>query len=420
MISDLIQAIEEDAARLTRLSQFKGLRAKESPFERGDVLVVNNSFLFRNTSTVKSAKYLALVTTGKDVFEGTPQIALPATGVNKDIKRFSSKSANLRIVPLRDAIKDELADLGSLVFSLVGELGTPVDVEVPLNATAFKSLKWSPAAEREVELAGNRIIVRDLASVDRILTELRRLATQAGIAMPGDFEETIIGALRKIQSDATVPLKVPKHPRSISENAFIDQITDTLRDEAQQYKKALHKWEETAYTDSASYDQILKISYNFAADAVRLLRLITSICDLKPLVLWGTIAEHFALSEAFKELYWTRSKKPFLEDYRQIVSDSRNSAFHNLFRFDTSIEILLPEGAITDARLKIFTEYSRQNKNAMLFKDKALADVLLEFTRTHMRRVPNSFWSQHLRVIDATLKLFTRTGEYVRLLLAGI
>jgi len=46
----------------------------------------------------------------------------------------------------------------------------------------------------------------------------------------------------------------------------------------------------------------LAFAYNFASDATGYLNLIVSICDLRPLVLWGTIAEHLTLSEAFRGL----------------------------------------------------------------------------------------------------------------------
>ena len=166
-------------------------------------------------------------------------------------------------------------------------------------------------------------------------------------------------------------------------------------------------------------NDILRIAYNFSSDATGFLRLIVSLCDLKPVVLWGTIAEHHALSEAFNELPWSRSKlKPSLGNYQRTIADARNSAFHNLFPFRKSLSVSLPEAALGTPELRIFSEHTRRSENQLTYRDKELVDVLLEFTRARERRVSLTFWRQNLAVMDAAISLFQRTNEFLKMLAA--
>jgi hypothetical protein len=145
--------------------------------------------------------------------------------------------------------------------------------------------------------------------------------------------------------------------------------------------------------------------------------LIVSICDLKPIVLWGTIAEHFTLSEAFRTLPWTRSRnKPSMKNYFSTVADARNSAFHHLFPFRKSLDVILPEKALRDVSLRFFSEHSRRKENRLDYQDKQLADVLLEFTRARDRRAPAQFWYKNLEVMDATIQLFVSTCDFLKTL----
>jgi hypothetical protein len=126
-----------------------------------------------------------------------------------------------------------------------------------------------------------------------------------------------------------------------------------------------------------------------------------SICDLKPIVLWGTIAEHHALSVAFNQLPWARSKrKASLKNYQQAIADARNSAFHNLFPFRKALRVPLPETAIGAPQLQIFSEHAKKSSNELTYTDKGLVDILVEFTRVRERSLPVSFWERNGEVMS--------------------
>lgn len=416
MSDKVIAAINEDLSRLIQHKEFQSLKSKEGHLSKDDIVIINNTFLHREISTKKDYKYLAFSVNEKGDFDKQVKIAIPGSRINKDIKKFS-KSENIRVISIDDSVSQELSELGSLVFVLIGELDESLVPETEISSAEFKSIKWLSSSKDLVSFNGNEIIVKEPFDVDFIWSEIDNYYKTNNKPIPKDFFVAINTALRKLQTDAVINLRIPDH--TISEDSLIDHFINTLQNEKNHYEKALHLWTESKYADESAYDQLLKISYNFAVDAIRLLKLIISICDLKPLVLWGTIAEHFALSESFRNLNFTRSKnKALLEEYHEIIADARNRAFHNLFPLQKSIEIFLPDGSVSDVKLRIFTEFGRQNKNQMQFKDKELADVLLQFTRSRLRVISKSFWIQNSQVIEATIQLFIKTSDFLRLLIS--
>jgi hypothetical protein len=215
-------------------------------------------------------------------------------------------------------------------------------------------------------------------------------------------------ALDKLQDQAIARVSVPTRGSAPSAG-MTDAILDVLRNERAQYAAAL------IATGGAVSNDVLRIAYNFASDATTYLRLIVSVCDLKPLVMWPAIAVHHRLSEAFKALPWSRSrKKPSLKNYHDTIADARNAAFHNLFPFRKSLIVSLSDEALRSAELRMFAEHGKKKANELRFRDKELVDVLLEFTRARYRVVSDTFWQRNLEVMDATLALFERTNAVLK------
>jgi hypothetical protein len=133
--------------------------------------------------------------------------------------------------------------------------------------------------------------------------------------------------------------------------------------------------------------------------------------------MWPAVSHHHRLSEAFKSLPWTRSKKKAsLKNYHDTIADARNAAFHNLFPFRKSLIVPLSDEALRSAEVRMFAEHGKRKANELRFRDKELVDVLLEFTRARYRVVSDTFWQRNLEVMDATLALFERTNAVLKLL----
>src|SRR6185503_8790002 len=107
-----------------------------------------------------------------------------------------------------------------------------------------------------------------------------------------------------------------------------------------------------------------------------------------------TIDRHYALSEAFRALPWSRSKnKPSVGNYLDLIGDTRNHVFHNVLPFQKALHFIIPDTAIKGAELRMFSEFgSKTHGNELTFADREIADALLSFTRARRRSTPELFW----------------------------
>ena len=94
----------------------------------------------------------------------------------------------------------------------------------------------------------------------------------------------------------------------------------------------------------------------------------------------------------------------------------QNSAFHDLFPFRKSLNVLLPDTALQKVSLRFFSEHARKRDNQLIYRDMELVDVLLAFTRARDRRAPSRFWHRNLQVMEALIELFGSTGAFLKLL----
>ncbi len=278
---------------------------------------------------------------------------------------------------------------------------------------------WDPTSVDDVRLELNRIIVKQTADESLLWRALAGHLISAGLDPQPTLRAAFGVALDKLQDKAVAKDVLPASGKTPG-FGITDSILAVLREQRNQYATAVAGTSAGRRGAEGAINDVLRIAYNFSSDATGFLRLIVSVCDLKPVVLWGTIAEHFALSMAFHSLPWARSKsKPSLKNYQQTIGDARNSAFHNLFPFRKSLRVLLPEAALGAPELQIFSEHTKKSENQLIYQDKALVEVLVEFTRARERALPLEFWQRNLDVMNATIALFEQTNAFVKLLAAS-
>jgi hypothetical protein len=413
--SRILKEIQGNVRKLSEHPGFTKWISQQSLSSDGYV-AINNSFVFRDVKTVKSSQYLALPITEKGQLSKLPVIA---TGqkFNLDFKYF--KSAALSIHDLSVEIEQEIRHLGHLVFILIGYIEDRIILSESLGHSAFDFVAWDPSLDEAVRVDKNRIILSDPYNEEEAWQRVLDIYKSSGDEVPDGLREAFGIALDKLQEQALAELHIPSIGKPPKEGVT-DAIIKVLNEQRDQYSMALQHFEESNYTNSTSLNEVLRISYNFASDATNYLRLIVSICDLKPIILWGAIAEHYELSEAFRHLPWTRSRsKPSLKNYISTIADARNSTFHNLFPFRKTLAVHLPEEALQGAELRIFSEFTKKRENILTYRDKELVDVLTEFTRARERRVSPRFWIQNLKLMDATIALFSRTSQFLKILLSS-
>ncbi|HAF24867.1 MAG TPA: hypothetical protein DCK93_18505 [Blastocatellia bacterium] len=409
-VEDVIQDIAQSITRLTDQPAFSEW-LKTVSVEAEDYVVINNSFVYRNVSTVKSEKYLVLQVDEDKSLRPRPSIATDLR-INLDFKHLGHKIPKPPIQSLEDAVDNELDNLGQLLFILIGGIEDATVLAESVGHADYDTIYWDPRATEPVQIEGREITVRDTHDEEPLAEAIATYYQAKETELPGGLIEALGIALDQLQDRAVASLLLPSKGSEIG-TGMTDSILAVLNEQRSQYADAL---QQTSIEElSGGMNEILRIAYNFASDATTYLSLIVSICDLKPIVLWGTIAEHNALSEAFKGLPWSRSRnKPSLKNYSATISDARNSAFHNLFPFRKSLHLALPESALHDAELRIFSEHGRKKENRLSFQDRELVDLLVEFTRARDRQVPPRFWRQNLVVMDATIELFSATNSFLK------
>jgi hypothetical protein len=411
-IETIKKLIANSVEKLQKHSSFKRFM-DDQEFKNGDILMINNSFVFRDVKTTKSNKYLSLVF-GNNLEK---EIKI-ATGmhINKDFKKIDQKSSNKpKTIPLKEATEKELENLGILVFILIGKINDNKINETELKNEMFKKVVWNPLNKEFVSFKDNEaIIVNQIEDEEKIWEKTEELLRINKREIPKDLKVKLGKSLDKLQEKAEADVEIPS-PGQSPKFGIIDSILKVLKYQKKYYESVLNNLNNSYNQENSSLNEILRISYNFASDATGLLRLMVSICDLKPIVLWGTIAEHFALSEAFKDLPWTPSRnKPPLKNYEKLISNARNSSFHNLLPFNKTLRVKLSNDAIEEPVLKIFREHPGRREDLLYFKDKELVDVFNNFSRAKKKKLSTGFINKNLAIIDSTISLFESSNTYLK------
>ncbi len=67
--------------------------------------------------------------------------------------------------------------------------------------------------------------------------------------------------------------------------------------------------------------------------------------------------------------------------------------------------------------LHLFPEYvARRSEEGIEYEDRALVEILADFTRVGERSVSPQFWERNLAVMEATVGLLTATSNALKLL----
>lgn len=409
-MDEVLSLIRSQVSALTTESQFKSWLEGAGADEPSEI-VFNNSYIYRqNLKTNKNDLYLGCTLSGERVVDLT---VYSGFSLNRDFTILSSKGTNVVRTDLREAVRSAISDLGMLLFLLIGTIDDSTPFEVPVNSRFITRLMLNPQSER-TRFDKGTLVINDTTDEEALWD----VATKALKSTPGfdesrdEIREKLGQAIVELDKKAYATLDIPGKGK-MAGPGILGQLSEILDEQIREYGSSLESLEK----DNSAVNNVLRIAYNFASDATTMMRLIISICDLKPIVLWCTLHSHFLLSEAFKSLPWTRSKyKASLKGYIDTIGDARNSAFHKLFPFRRALDVNLPEGSLRGPTLRIFSEFSRKSENELTYQDKELVGVLTEFTRVSTIKVSHGFWQKNLEVMKQTRELLRNTGNTLRLL----
>jgi hypothetical protein len=412
--SNIQETILNQVQALNESSAFLEWKGKElTRFEEDDLVIINNSFLFRDQfQTNKNPSYLCMMAADGSDFKIKNLALVDGIQVNSDFKYISKKSKNLpNKQSITNAIEEELASLGRMIFILIGQVNATEQFSETINHALFNEIQIDPTLPNSLTVAQPLIQVQNLPDEELLLDEIEK-----AVPLPDNFYKPFHDAYIKLKKKCFASLQVPKPGEKVTVG-FLDEVANALARQADEYHASLQKCGPQLDQNQAEFNNVLRIAYDFESDAVRILRLLMSVCDLKPIILWMTLSAHHNLSEAFRCLPRSRDQnKPSLSNYREMIHGARNRAFHNLLPFGQSIQVDLDGINIKAKRLRLFSEYKLKSENVFDFEDKQLVEILTEFTRADEKYVTPDFWKRNHDVMIATAQLVAAVSDAIKAL----
>jgi len=403
---DAVQSlIETNINTITKATAFSDWVSADAAKGEG-LVVINNSFIYRDlVKTTKNAQFLCVSLKDGKVLPEPISVAKPQS-FNTDFKLFKSPSkATPETQLLKTAIQTELANIGELVFVLIGRI-EDVSSEVSIDHSYAHFLRFEPnhkktAAVIMADDGVRKVIVNELFDAEAAWNEIQAIVRgEIGDEAEG-FQTAFSVAFDNLQQQAQSNLLLPSTEAAKSDSSFLGRIRSSVKEQRRLYEKALRKTQRAKTSQASHLNEVLRIAYNFADDAIKVLTLLVSICDLKGVILWCTLGQHFELAEAFRALPWTRAKgKASLKGYQEIINGARNRAFHNLLGFDRSLISDLTGVTIKARSLTLLPAHGKRKAQIPFdYEDRELVEVLSLLTLAPETAVSIDFWKRNADVM---------------------
>ncbi|TDP97940.1 hypothetical protein [Labedaea rhizosphaerae] len=399
--------VREQVAALTR-SEFWQFELDRHKASEGDLVVVNNSYFHRGkASTTKSSKYLGVRIVKEGVAERDPVIVLNPGQLRGDTKKLSEKQLDgkVELSDLRQEIAEERANLGSIIFALVSEIQQDEAVEIEIGGRgSIRAIGYDPRQEGSAEVVGDRLVVNSLDDIDAIWVEASKSLVASGV----DPESLSLAFKRehvKLRNMSYAPISLRTFS-DISGDTILSNVVRQLEKQRASYGSYLERYLDNPLNDEIRHE-ILRVAYNFADGAVVFAGLVQGLSDLKPILLWMTIADQVALYTEVSSMptYMGDGSKVSFESYRKTISDARNQAFHDIFSLGKTFRVRLDGRALSGAEMLLFRSYGDRNSPSLNFNDRKVVELLEGFTRTSEHSVPIGFWEKNVRVMDSVVTL---------------
>lgn len=380
------------------------------------LIILNNSFLFREKPKIKTTKSpycLALTSTTP---KNRTDIVVAEYSFTRDWDLIPPQATNYPVFnDLSKSVQLQLRELGEIIYILIGNIGIPGIITESINSSLFSEMVFD-CSIKDLDIQAKQIYANpnntDIELWDMFCKKTTITDSEVDKLKPRFFD-----SLGKLRKNLLSPLTIPNN-RSGLEDTFFDSIIDAFDKEISAYEESLVDWKAKNNIEK-NFNNILRISYNFVDDIEKLLRLIVSISDLKPLLFWMTIYSQYKLKKQFSKLEWEKNNKPSIAEYSRLIKGARNSRFHNMMNMSNTLEVDMNNISIQAKRLVFFNEYTNKDKNNFEFQDQQLIDVLIEFNRVAEKTVSDDFWTQNLEIMKAAKNLvldFTESLKLLRLL----
>ncbi|MCB9895682.1 MAG: hypothetical protein H6839_14650 [Planctomycetes bacterium] len=383
---------------------------REGSAHRDIKLLLNSSFIHRNKKVLKTRLSQKRIVV--DVHNEDGQIAALTTSVLSEERNVRGsfaileRDANVTTTPLPEAIQGEIADIGQVIFILLGQLeGLRACTIQVQGGGVVKVLEIDPGIQQAFVLSDEgKFSMVNLPSLDELLGAVREQAAQRDETVSGEDERRIAKALADLQDEATTSVAMPGADAIDVDNTILGRVKTAVARQVAEYEAAVENYRR-APDNRQNFNEVLRIAYNFSSDALPLVYLIMSACDLKSVLLWCTLDKQIALESTINALPWNNlGEKASLEAYHGVISNARSHAFHHIWPFDSTCEVDLRQSSVQAEYVRLFAPYGK-DKGRLRVVDQELLDVFTQFSRGHDRTVADNFWSLNVAVLRAVRDL---------------
>ena len=399
------------------IDEIPELKSMLENLPKNKVVCINNSFFYRRefVKTTKNSKYLCF---SKEDSKVTVFVGKLQSDIKKDWRLFDSKQISK--IDLERAIRSEIKVIGDIVFILIGSLEEEISCEVELEFKKAKKLKYYPSIKEkvyieEIDEKGNfNCIINSLVYSEELLESiavkiLNELNEEINEDNKQNIRKKVTKAFDELIKKAHIKLVLPGScSDSGFSNSLINKIILSFESQLQKYESSLNKYFNSKDEEEKERGliELLRLSYSFADDSIKLLKLLVTITDLKPLILWCTLFDFYKLKDEFSKIPFIlkgNQKKPSLKDYREIVASVRNFAFHRFFLIDKPIEADLTDIKLNAKRLRFFGYHNKNKRTTrnLEYQDQEIVEALQEFTTTTKSDISDDFWEKNLNIMKS-------------------
>lgn len=430
-VDNLVRAQVEELLKSHEFMEW----AQGQKIKPNDWIVFNNSFLYRDKSRIKTDKsnlYLAIQADSSSALSPTNlyvvQRKVRHTEDSRQISdvRHLPASTNefLSVEPVALATRKAVDSLGKLVFLLIAEIQDTLVLRETISCGPFTELVLDPQSSEPLKIEGSTLRISRCSEARRLWEDLNRISVESGqpVRPFGSKErDSFAGAIERLSQAEYARLALPA-AHAHSDKTLLEQIAVAIRNETVSYCYSLDKCAGQP-SPEADFNNVLRIAYNFATEATTLIVLLMSVCDLKPVVFWCTIHDHWKVHQAFQRLPWAslNVNKPSLSAYEQSVRGARSSAFHHLLPVSKTLIADLHDVPLKARSLRLFRKYgTKKAGNELDYEDRELVEVLTQFTRAEEGAVGPDFWIRNCDIMQNTADLASATARALKTLLACV
>ena len=412
---DILEQIRKFNSKSDFMSILKETKNPENSF-----IILNNSFVFRDKIATNKSKYYLMIDPNNGELNLDGLYVCEHKRINKEFQIVAKNKLPVNsYISIEKSIKNQYKTLGDIIFVLMSKIDDNVSFSEKIDDVLISKIVFDPHAKLPFSInESNEIVVNDIESEkdiwDKVYEQLI-LENKDENELLDALKIKVIDAVIKLKKEVTFNLEIPDEYNQ-KEEYFLEIIANSIKKQYEDYKRNIDELNSNNFErKNAAMMEILRLSYLFSDDAIKVIRLLINLCDLKPIVLWKTYNYHYELDLAIRELPFVKQKeKPSLNDYIDTIKKARNKTFHRLIPFSSSFEFKFPDNSIKDARMKIFSEYGRKSESGIDYTDKDLVTVLQEFTRTSEEIVTEEFWIKNKNVILSSLNLVNGIAKAIR------